>query len=129
MFIFFVDISIEFLGEANTSWMLNERKVKSMIDNEAKAHQEFFHENKSLYNSNSGEIDTFTTGPHLFPFEFTLPLKIPTSFESDLGHIRYIIRAGVNWKNGIWTKHKVKTLLRVTAPVELSNFFKEKVNN
>ena len=39
-------------------------------------------------------------GEHIYPFTFALPPNIPSSFESDLGHVRYTVKAIIDrpWK-------------------------------
>ena len=44
-------------------------------------------------------------GTHLFPFTFLLPPGLPSSFESNIGHVRYYVKADIvrDWR---WN-HKV----------------------
>ena len=47
----------------------------------------------------SGHGGNLQPGTHIFPFQFRLPERIPSSFEGKRGHIRYRIeaRAEVPW--------------------------------
>lgn len=119
-------ITIRFIGEANTSW--TEHFQHSYRDNNghqrihteyirAKAHQGYFDKSYFVYQSDVGE--QFSPGSCIFPFELTLPKETPSSFEHKCGHIRYTIKAAINWKIGSWQMYRVKTMFIVNAQLQL----------
>ncbi|KAJ9595692.1 hypothetical protein L9F63_013105 [Diploptera punctata] len=72
------------------------------VDNK-ETKQELYFDQVSTVFSCKGEGDTkhhFEIGPKTFPFNFTLPQKIPTSFESSTGYVRYSITAYLEESDG-----------------------------
>ena len=59
-------------------------------------------------------------GIHYFPFSFMLPPNLPSSFESDIGHVRYFVKADIvrDWK---WN-HKVKQHFMVNGILDLNAY-------
>ena len=57
-------------------------------------------------------------GIHYLPFSLLLPSNMPTSFESDIGQVRYFVKAAIvrDWK---WN-HKVKQHLMVNGILDLN---------
>ena len=57
-------------------------------------------------------------GVHNFPFSFPLPLNIPSSYESHIGHIRYEAKGQIvrNWK---WD-HRVRRIITVNGILDLN---------
>ena len=47
-----------------------------------------------------GEDMIHPVGHHVYPFRFTLPTNLPSSFEGGVGHIRYLIQGVIDkpWK-------------------------------
>lgn len=64
-----------------------------------------------------GEIE-IQSGEHKFPFTCTLPMNLPSSFESDYGHVRYTVKATLDrpWK----FDQEVKNPFTVIAPLDLN---------
>ena len=59
-------------------------------------------------------------GIHYFPFSFMLPPNLPSTFESDIGNVRYFIKAVIvrSWK---WN-HKVKQHFMVNGILDLNAY-------
>jgi len=64
-----------------------------------------------------GEIE-IQSGEHKFPFTCSLPTNLPSSFESDFGHVRYTVKATLDrpWK----FDQDVKSPFTVIAPLDLN---------
>lgn len=64
-----------------------------------------------------GEIE-IQSGEHKFPFTCSLPTNLPSSFESDFGHVRYTVKATLDrpWK----FDQDVKNPFTVIAPLDLN---------
>ena len=58
-------------------------------------------------------------GKYVYPFEFTLPPNIPSSFESDLGYIRYTIKGTID--RPCKFDHETKTAFTVVTPYDLNS--------
>ena len=54
----------------------------------------------SFFSGEDGIKHQLETGPKTFPFKFLLPQKIPASFESPNGYVRYSITAYVEESDG-----------------------------
>lgn len=65
-----------------------------------------------------GEEIEIQAGEHEFPFTCTLPPNLPSSFESSLGHVRYVVKATLDrpWK----FDQDVKRLFTVISPFDLN---------
>lgn len=59
-------------------------------------------------------------GIHYFPFSFMLPPNLPSSFESNIGNVRYFVKADIvrDWK---WN-HKVKQHFMVNGILDLNAY-------
>ena len=59
-----------------------------------------------------------STGKHEFPFEYALPPDLPSSFESDIGHVRYTIKGTIDrpWK----FDHETKDAFTVVSNYDLN---------
>lgn len=64
-------------------------------------------------------------GEHTFPFSFVLPEKIPSSFESPQGYIRYSITAYIDGPE--FDLVTVKTMFTVNAVYDLNKVHRAKV--
>ncbi|KAG7204887.1 hypothetical protein KM043_005285 [Ampulex compressa] len=116
-------ISIQVKGVANTCWSTD----KQELDNNGQYQDEtqtvtgdeqYFETKYYLVGSPAGgEID-IQSGEHKFPFTYTLPTHLPSSFESDFGHIRYTVKAVLDrpWK----FDQEVKRLFTVVSPFDLN---------
>lgn len=72
---------------------------------------------KSNKFSLGGEIE-IQGGEHKFPFQCILPVNLPSSFESDFGHVRYTVKATLDrpWK----FDQEVKSPFTVVSPFDLN---------
>lgn len=57
-----------------------------------------------MFNEISGDKDSnddlLHSGSHYFPFEFTLPPKLPSSFKGKHGRLRYYVRMTITTPGG-----------------------------
>ena len=76
-------------------------------------HETYVKEETVLHNGPS-----LPQGIHYIPFSFVLPPNMPTSFESNIGQVRYFVKAAIvrDWK---WN-HKVKQHLMVNGILDLN---------
>ncbi|XP_051165267.1 arrestin domain-containing protein 17-like [Leptopilina boulardi] len=94
-------LKIKGKGEAKTSWNTSAGKGQTRYT----GHEEYFSIKQYLTGGESDEVE-LARGIHSFPFEFILPSRLPSSFESKLGYIRYTLKAIIDlpWKFDIETK-------------------------
>ncbi|XP_011169897.1 arrestin domain-containing protein 17 [Solenopsis invicta] len=116
-------ISVKVKGEANTCWATAEEEMdeKGQYRDDSQtvtAHEEYFETKYYLVGSSSGGEIEIQSGEHKFPFTCTLPANLPSSFESDFGHIRYTVKATMDrpWK----FDQDVKSPFTVIAPLDLN---------
>lgn len=66
-------------------------------------------------------------GEHKFPFTCALPPNLPSSFESDYGHVRYIVKATLDrpWR----FDQETKIPFTVVAPFDLNQDPRAKVRS
>ena len=79
--------------------------------------EEYFSVRQYIYGDGS-ESFYLNPGVHQFPFQFTLPLSIPTSYEGEFGNIRYTIRAVISrpWR----FNHEKVRIFTVNNPLDLN---------
>ncbi|EZA48004.1 arrestin domain-containing protein 17 isoform X1 [Ooceraea biroi] len=116
-------ISVTAKGEANTCWTTDKQEMDENGQyregtQTVTAHEEYFKTKYYLIGSSSGGEIEIQSGEHKFPFACSLPLHLPSSFESDFGHIRYIVKATLDrpWK----FDQDVKSPFTVIAPLDLN---------
>ncbi|KAI4477956.1 hypothetical protein M0804_012436 [Polistes exclamans] len=116
-------ICVKVKGEANTYWTTD----KETLDNTGNyrdenatfsAHEEYFQTKYYLVGSASGNEIEIQAGEHKFPFTCSLPEHLPSSFESDFGHVRYTVKATLDrpWK----FDQDVKAAFTVVSPFDLN---------
>ncbi|XP_046750179.1 arrestin domain-containing protein 17 isoform X1 [Diprion similis] len=116
-------INIRIKGEANTAWT----ESKSELNNDGKyndenqmvtGHEQYFNIQYYLLGGASGVEIQLPPGEHTYPFSCVLPPNLPSSFESDLGHVRYTVKATLDrpWK----FDQEVKTAFTVISPLDLN---------
>lgn len=73
---------------------------------------------KEITNFFSGGEIEIQSGEHKFPFQCVLPTNLPSSFESDFGHVRYTVKATLDrpWK----FDQEVKSPFTVVSPLDLN---------
>ncbi|KYN43112.1 Arrestin domain-containing protein 3 [Trachymyrmex septentrionalis] len=116
-------ISVKVKGEANTCWstVKQEMDERGQYQDETQtvtAHEEYFETKYYLVGSASGGEIEIQSGEHKFPFTCTLPINLPSSFESDFGHVRYTVKATLDrpWK----FDQDVKSPFTVITPLDLN---------
>ncbi|KAG5679842.1 hypothetical protein PVAND_009379 [Polypedilum vanderplanki] len=121
-------IKIRFLGEAKTEWTETESKKNDATGKteeerkEVSGHEEYFQISYYLLGGvNSGETE-LPAGSHTYPFTCALPPQLPSSFEGDLGYVRYTIKVTLDrpWK----FDQDTKMAFTVISPVDLNNMEK-----
>jgi len=67
---------------------------------------------------NLGSDQTLSAGEHVYPFNYVLPVNLPSSFEGDYGHVRYSVKVVIDrpWK----FDHEAKAIFTVVNPVDLN---------
>ncbi|XP_033226506.1 arrestin domain-containing protein 17-like isoform X2 [Belonocnema kinseyi] len=97
-------ITVKIIGEANTDTRENQRqrtrwKLKSNKKrDDCSDHEVYLSITYSIF-EDSSDVDEeleLSPGEHLYPFEYVLPPDLPSSLESDLGHIRYRVESTID---------------------------------
>ncbi|XP_017778726.1 PREDICTED: arrestin domain-containing protein 4-like isoform X2 [Nicrophorus vespilloides] len=92
-------IKIKFKGDASTRWSETERHYNSSTKRTESrtvwysAEETYFVYEMNLLN-NVSEV-TVKRGVHKYPFTFTLPLLLPSSFRGQHGKVKYMIKGSV----------------------------------
>lgn len=58
-------------------------------------------------------------GKHVYPFEFSLPHHLPSTFNEYNGHVRYTVKVTIVIPWGI--NEKSKTIFKVFSPINLNS--------
>lgn len=116
-------ISVTAKGEANTCWTTDKEEMDENGQyregsQTLTAHEEYFKTKYYLIGSPSGGEIEIQSGEHKFPFTCSLPPILPSSFESDFGHIRYTVKATLDrpWK----FDQDVKSPFTIISPLDLN---------
>lgn len=100
-------IYLVFLGKAYVHWSEQHSrgsgKNRRTYTKHYRAREQYFHHRHLVYGSWDHETDStieLKKGKHKYPFEFTLPEGLPSSFEGGTGHVRYQVSATIDkpWK-------------------------------
>ncbi|KAK3593214.1 hypothetical protein CHS0354_002745 [Potamilus streckersoni] len=84
--LFVQSVCLEAVGEAKVEWMTSS-------DIQASDEEVFNYTTVLPIKSDKGcDEDLLNPGSHYFPFEFTLPSKLPSSFKGKHGRLRYFVR-------------------------------------
>ncbi|XP_066581032.1 arrestin domain-containing protein 17-like [Prorops nasuta] len=117
-------ISIKIKGEANTKWSSDKREMDERGNYETetetvRGYENYFETKYYLVGSASGVEIEIQQGEHRFPFSCALPATLPSSFESDYGHIRYTVKATLDrpWK----FDQDVKAAFTIVDPLDLNH--------
>lgn len=119
----FVGIKIRFLGEAQTKWVETETRKKE--DGTAEEHrtdvtgsEEYFQINYYLLGGANASETELPAGVHTYPFTCTLPPAVPSSFEGELGFVRYTVKVTLDrpWK----FDQDTKMAFTVISPLDMN---------
>nr|XP_011450386.2 arrestin domain-containing protein 17-like isoform X1 [Crassostrea gigas] len=88
------DIKLRFLGEAYVYVDIAVGNQRRTCESE----EEYFDNTFSVIAMDLGDRDEYILKPglHTFHFSFVLPLEIPSSFEGEHGHVRYIAKGTID---------------------------------
>ena len=78
------------LGTGYCRWTERRGSGKNRSTVKFKGQEQLFQFTSWLFSSGSNKI-THPVGTSKYPFVFTLPTSLPSSFESKIGHIRYAL--------------------------------------
>ncbi|CAD5221018.1 unnamed protein product [Bursaphelenchus xylophilus] len=102
-------IFIQFIGVAKTEWKLGETYLvgnSAIVDKVPYTSERHYSGDEVVLPSK-----TLTSGMNILPFNMTVPVEVPPSFENNLGCIRYWIKASVQRGSGNST---------IAIPIEIS---------
>ncbi|XP_015601478.1 arrestin domain-containing protein 17 [Cephus cinctus] len=98
-------INVKAKGVANTCWSSDKQELNNegRYENETQTvtgHEEYFNIQYYVLGSFAGSEIELPAGEHKYQFSVTLPPDLPSSFESDFGHVRYTVKAILDrpWK-------------------------------
>ncbi|XP_059149719.1 arrestin domain-containing protein 3-like [Physella acuta] len=88
-------IDIKFIGRAKSKWDVSNGDTSKHYQ----AMEVYIDSEYHLYKSRS-QTDNQPPGMHVYPFDFTLPTDVPSSFEGRRGYVRYqcIVTMDRGWK-------------------------------
>ena len=88
-------IRVFLLGDAKIHWNTSSDflKRKSQVETNCDAVEEFLKIEKILMSNKINQETLLLKGPHVVWFEFTLPEKLPPSYEHPCARIRYRVQA------------------------------------
>ncbi|XP_053973989.1 arrestin domain-containing protein 17 [Hylaeus volcanicus] len=116
-------ICVKVKGVADTCWTTDKQEMDDRGQyregtQTVTGHEEYFETKYYLVGSASGGEIEIQSGEHKFPFQCVLPTNLPSSFESDFGHVRYTVKAILDrpWK----FDHEVKSPFTVVLPLDLN---------
>ncbi|XP_065335244.1 arrestin domain-containing protein 2-like [Cloeon dipterum] len=81
---------------------------------------ELYFEYKIALLAASNHDPMFEAREYKFPFHFNLPQNIPSSFEGQFGHVRYVVCCKVD--KPCARDHEAKTMFTVICPLDLNRF-------
>ena len=85
------------------------------------SHEDYINEEIVLWNTEQIPNRILEPGDHVFPFKFSLTRKLPSSFEGNHGHIRYVVEARVRVHQSVLFWHSDRTdvaILKVVNTVD-----------
>lgn len=65
------------------------------------------------------EAQLLENGKHVYPFNFSLPHKLPSTFNEYNGHVRYTVKVIIDIPQGI--SEKSKKIFKVFSPINLKH--------
>nr|XP_022332254.1 arrestin domain-containing protein 3-like [Crassostrea virginica] len=111
------EIKLTFKGLAYVHWTTGST---STVTKHYIAAENYFHQNISIYGKGvgMGDDNRLPPGQHIYPFSFTLPPNLPSSFEGGVGYVRYTVKGTIDkpWK----FDHNTKRPFTVVALLDLN---------
>ena len=114
-------ITILFFGKADVLWVRKNDNANFRNSETYGLHE------LTIWSSEQSANGQLSPGEHSFPFQFTIPQSVPSSFEGPLGHIRYSVLAQI-WTDTLafgltmaFPTHKVEVRVRVQQLVSITN--------
>ncbi|KAL8583652.1 hypothetical protein ACOMHN_037376 [Nucella lapillus] len=118
------DLHVEFTGGATVSWE-EEEKTKHGSDSSLRevtksATENYVDLSVALLSDESQGSVTLPAGRHSFPFSFSLPHTVPSSFKGKYGKVTYIVKAVISrpWKTDHDTLKEVKVISLVDLDLD-----------
>lgn len=114
-------VKLEFMGSARVHWTethsTGSGKTRRTETRHYSATEIYFNFEMLLFGPGNGSI-LLQPGHHQFPFTFTLPPNLPSSYESRIGNVRYQLKAKIDkpWK----FDHKTKKMFTVVSMLDLN---------
>ncbi|XP_062606087.1 arrestin domain-containing protein 3-like [Saccostrea cucullata] len=114
------EVLLTFKGKSRVSWTEIEEKRGRREENDKSrkvnctAKEQYFKDTKAVFGRDNGDddVDYLNGGQHIYPFWFSLPLHLPSSFEGTHGYIRYTIKGTIDRPG---EKHDFKTVTPFTV--------------
>ncbi|XP_026817896.1 arrestin domain-containing protein 3-like [Rhopalosiphum maidis] len=115
-------IKLKFRGEANVRW--TETRSRKNKDGESENHlvsysaREEYFKNKIFLVGAKGESQ-LEVGEYVYPFNFSLPHQLPSTFNGKYGKICYIVKVKINipWKKNI----EKEIMFEIISPINLND--------
>ncbi|XP_046738159.1 arrestin domain-containing protein 17-like [Diprion similis] len=107
-------LRVKAVGEAKVKWTVKRGKSRTVYRGEENYFSSLFY----LIGSESGPNIELPAGHLVYPFSIQLPMGLPNSFEHNIGHIRYTIKATFDrpWK----FDHEVKAAFTIVSTYDLN---------
>ncbi|CAL1543559.1 unnamed protein product [Lymnaea stagnalis] len=118
-------IRLKFEGKAYVHWSESNSnasgKNRGTTSRHFSATEKYFDQDVLLFGKLSGQgSDTkeLPAGRHTYPFQFQLPQDLPSSFEADIGHVRYTVSGTIDkpWK----FDHKTQRVFTIISIFDLN---------
>lgn len=115
-------VKLKFKGEAKNSWTEQESRRDDNGETQNysvkyDADDEYF-ENKSTLVGGGGDSH-LEEGEHVYPFSVSLPFQLPSTFNGEFGHVRYVAKVVIDIPWGK-DKEQEKTFI-VNSPLNLND--------
>ncbi|XP_077965919.1 arrestin domain-containing protein 3-like [Styela clava] len=93
-------------------------KLKTPDGKQLRNQEKYFHFTFDVFAGSDHDIQA---GQHRYPFQFQLKQALPTSFEGNYGHVRYSIKAVVEYPGILSSRDKCLSAFTVLDTVDLNN--------
>ncbi|KAG7213632.1 hypothetical protein KM043_002880 [Ampulex compressa] len=116
-------LNITVKGEASVDWTTSKTEKDSRGHSHTRTEhyrssERYFTFSYPLLSAHGNSSISIPIGQHKYSFKFQLPNNIPCSFEHELGHVRYTLKAVINrpWK----FDHECKAAFTVISSLDLN---------